>query len=295
MRQRALETEAAAWIFPYWTWVWAPWWRYLLQGENRPPAVAVVHNPVDHEATLGKRVASRLVLCRCQALFTHAQSLAVQLRSEYPLTPIAFSLLGATSSTASGVDRARARARLGIDADVKLALFLGIIRPYKGVDILLEAFARLDAALMWRLVIAGEPWGGCEEELAQQVSRLGVQERVTLDLRWVPEQRIQDLLRAADLVVLPYRWGSQSAVAPMALAAGLPVLTTRVGGLAEAVKDGATGVIVAPGSVDELAQAWQGLDAQSLERLSNGARADAAHNSWQQYARALEKLVELVT
>ena len=291
---RALAGDA--WIFPYWTWAWAPWWRFLLAGgsSRRCPAVAVVHNPIDHDAGVLQRLAARLVLRRCEGLFTHAASLAEGLRNAYrdgsvgsfPLPPPApFTLPG----------RLAARRSLGLPEGGLVALFLGLIRPYKGVDVLLDAAARLGESSPWRFLVAGEPWGALGGELEHRVEELDLSERVRLDLGWVPEDRVPTYLAAADLVVLPYRAGSQSAVASMALAHGMPVLSTRVGGLPELVKDGVNGVLVPPGNPEALAAALVGLDDSRLAALAAGARAAAGKLTWDGYAAALEDLLARIS
>jgi glycosyltransferase involved in cell wall biosynthesis len=175
-----------------------------------------------------------------------------------------------------------------------VALFLGLIRPYKGVDLLLEAMARQLLGCDWLLVVAGEPWGELGSALQRQVRDLGIEDRVRLRLGWVPEPEVPPLLAAADVVVLPYRSGSQSAVAPLALAAGLPVLSTRVGGLPEVVGDGLNGLLVEPGSVDELAHAFVVLDRPRLAALAEGAREGRTRLTWDGYAAALERLLHRV-
>jgi glycosyltransferase involved in cell wall biosynthesis len=288
-RRRALAFAADAWVLPYWTWAWAGLWRWLLRGD-RPPVVAVVHNPADHDSRVGQRLAARMVLRRCQALFTHARVLEGVLKSTYPgrlsashpLPPPAIGPLPA---------RDEARAGLGLPRDRRVALFLGLIRPYKGVDLLLDALALLPPASDWFLVVAGEPWGDSESRLRRQVRDLDLGGRVRLELGWVPERGVPTLLAASDLVVLPYRSGSQSAVAPLALAAGVPVLSTRVGGLPEIVVDGKSGLLVAPRSVVELAAALVELDRSKLETLAAGARELRARFSWEGYAAAIEELL----
>lgn len=288
-RRRALAFAADAWVLPYWTWAWAGLWRWLLR-DDRPPVVAVVHNPADHDSRVGQRLAAQMVLRRCQALFTHARVLEGVLKSTYPgrlsashpLPPPAIGPLPA---------RDEARAGLGLPRDRRVALFLGLIRPYKGVDLLLDALALLPPGNNWFLVVAGEPWGDAESRLRRQVHDLGLGDRVRLDLGWVPEREVPALLAASDLVVLPYRSGSQSAVAPLALAAGVPVLSTRVGGLPEIVVDGKSGVLVAPRSVAELAAALVELDRSKLETLAVGACEVRARFSWDGYAAALEELL----
>jgi len=291
-RRRALEHGADAWILPYWTWAWSGLWRWLLRG-RRPPVVVVAHNTADHGAGHLQRAAARSVLRRCDAVFTHARVLEEKLVTAYPGVlrashPLPPPELGDLPS------REEARGRLEIPAGRKVALFLGLIRSYKGVDLLLEAISRQPVDGNWLLVVAGEPWEDLGSVLGQRVRALGIEDRVRLRLGWVPEPEVPLLLAAADLVVLPYRSGSQSAVAPLALAAGLPVLSTRVGGLPEVVQDGINGVLVEPGSVDELARALEELNSETLANLADGAFASRSRLTWDGYAAALEGLLEKV-
>jgi glycosyltransferase involved in cell wall biosynthesis len=291
-RRRALQYEADAWIMPYWTWAWAGLWRSVLRG-RRPPVVAIAHNPADHGAGLLQRTAARSVLKRCDAIFTHARILEQELAAAYPDVPIASHPLP-SPELGELPRREKARSQLGLQIEGKVALFLGLIRPYKGVDLLLEAIARVPADCGWSVLVAGEPWGGIEPVLGQQICDLGIEDRVQLRLGWVPEGDVPPLLAAADLVVLPYRSGSQSAVAPLALAAGLPVLSTRVGGLSEVVEDGVNGVLVEPGSVQELARTFEKLTTGKLAELAAGARATRSRLTWDGYAAGLESLLERV-
>ncbi len=292
-RRHVLSLGADVWLFPYWTWAWAPWWRYLLGCRTRPPAVAVVHNPADHDAGAVRRLAARLVLGRCDGLFTHAASLVDELRRSYPAARAAsFPLPLPEAQRVPESDASRRR--LGFSDHDRVALFLGLIRPYKGVDLLLEAAARLPRESPWRVLVAGEPWGAEGSRLRRMRDDLQLAERVCLDLRWVPETEVGGLLAAADLVVLPYRSGSQSAVAPLAFAHGVPVLCTRVGGLDEIVEDGVNGLIVEPGSSAAIAEALGRLDDAVLGQLREGVDATAGRLGRDRYAQALEELVTAV-
>jgi D-inositol-3-phosphate glycosyltransferase len=292
-RRYARDHRADAWIVPYWTWAWAGLWWFLLRESSRPATVAVVHNPVDHDAHLWQRVAARRVLGGCQALFTHARVLADELERAYPSTPVGYHGLPA-AGTPLELGRDQARDELALPGDRRVALFMGLIRPYKGVDLLLEAAAALPEDSDWLVVIAGEPWGDLGADLERQARTLGLKRRVRLDLQWVPEGRVPTLLAAADLLVLPYRRGSQSAVAPMALAHGVPVLSTAVGGVPEIVRDGINGVIIPPGNSAAITDALQALSVERLKDLAVGARRTAADLTWSGYAEALEGLLEQV-
>ncbi len=291
LRRAALAAGADAWILPYWTWAWAPVWRFLLGTPGRPPAVVVAHNPADHGAGPVRRLAAALVLGRAEGLFTHGSALAERLRTRFPGLPVASHLLPPTR-VGELPPRQAARERLGIPAGARVALVLGLVRRYKGVDVLLEALARLAEGSPWTAVVAGEAWEGLDRELPGLVRRLGVEGRVHFRFGWVPEEEVGLLLAAADLMVLPYRSGSQSAVAPLALAHGLPLLVTRVGGLPEMAGEG--GVVVPPEDPDALAAALASLDDTALARLAEGAALSARRLGWQGYARALAALAERV-
>ncbi|MEN8163304.1 MAG: glycosyltransferase family 4 protein [Acidobacteriota bacterium] len=305
VRRQALDFDADAWIIPYWTWVWAPFWRYLLRGttagvssqgrgggSGRPPAVAVVHNLHDHGAGAVRRWVAPRVLNRCQGFLTHAEVLKVALQKAFPEVPSAAYPLPAVPAGKPMPEKEVVRRQMDIGSEERLALFLGLIRPYKGVEDLLEAFARLPEDSRWRLVVAGEPWGGLAEVLSARVEALHLGDRVRLEFGWVPEAEVDQLLSAADLLVLPYRSGTQSAVAPMALSRGVPVLSTDVGGLAEVVEHGISGLLVEPNSPQALADALTDLEGASLARLAAGALASSARWTWAGYAEVLEGLVE---
>jgi len=214
------------------------------------------------------------------------------LQDIFPEAPLAAYALPAVTSQRPLPERAIARRQMDISPDERLALFLGLIRPYKGVDILLEAFARLPEGSRWRLVVAGEPWEGLGEALSAQVEALGLGDRVELRFGWAPEPEVEQLLSAADVLVLPYRNGTQSAVAPMALSRGLPVLATDVGGLGEVVEDGVSGLLVEPGSPEALSDALVRLEGEGLEQFAAGALVSSSRWTWEGYAEALEGLVE---
>mgnify|MGYP001822288766 FL=1 len=156
---------------------------------------------------------------------------------------------------------------------------------------MLEAVARLPAESDWLVIIAGEPWGDQGRRVEDQVRQLGIEDRVRLQLQWIPETEVPRLLAASDIVVLPYRSGSQSAVAPMALGAGVPVLSTAVGGLPEVVQHGVDGWLVEPGSIDALVGALEELDGPRLSELARGAVQGRNRFTWDGYAEALESLV----
>jgi len=275
-------------VIPVWTWVWAP----FLLGVARArvaPLVAVVHNPADHDAAPAARAALRALLARSDGALCHATSVAGQLRAQWPGHPLAVHPLPPLSAPAA--DRGAARRALGVPDGTCAVLCLGLIRPYKGVNVLLDAVASLPREAPLVLLLAGEPWGGEGARIARRLADPRLAGRVVARLAWLPEKEVPLWLAAADAAVLPYRSATGSAVAAQALGAGLPVVATRVGGLVDVVEDGVSGLLVDPGDPAALAAALLRVGDPVLRaRLAEGARARAQKWTWPSYAAALSTL-----
>jgi glycosyltransferase involved in cell wall biosynthesis len=160
-------------------------------------------------------------------------------------------------------------------------LFFGIVRRYRGLDVLLRALPAVLKERPVRLVVAGEFWDPAERyrELARE---LRIEEHVDIRPGYVPEPELLELLRSADVMVAPYRSATQRGAVEMAFVAGLPVVASRVDGLADQVEHGDTGLLVPPDDPDALSQAL--LDAtepETLARLTKGARADHTVHTWE--------------
>jgi glycosyltransferase involved in cell wall biosynthesis len=139
--------------------------------------------------------------------------------------------------------REEAQQRLGVSG--RVLLFFGYIRKYKGLDLLLQALAQIPPELRVSLFVAGEfyePIAGYRELMRS----LGITDRVRILDRYVGEPEWPDLFAATDALVLPYRTASQSMSIALAYRFGKPVIVSQVGGLAEAVEDGRTGLITEP-------------------------------------------------
>lgn len=136
-------------------------------------------------------------------------------------------------------------------------LFVGSIKPYKGLSDLIEALGLLNEAGhtgKWRLTVAGEP-GMAMDEVLQRVTVLGIEAQVHWVLRRLTERELAEHLHLCDVVVLPYREIDQSGVLMAAVGVGKPVIATDVGAFSEIVQDGHNGLLVAPGQPDQLGAA----------------------------------------
>jgi D-inositol-3-phosphate glycosyltransferase len=181
-----------------------------------------------------------------------------------------------------------ARRILGLPPDRPVALFFGLVKPYKGLDVLLRSVAQLarqgSGVLLY---VAGEVMGGARA-LHAQVRDLGLEANVAWSGGYVPQSRVAATFAAADVVVLPYLSSSSSAVLPLAYAHGRPVVATAVGALREMVEQGVTGLLVPPSDERALADALGQLlsDPDRARRMGEAARAVAGtRHDWRLHAR----------
>ena len=159
-----------------------------------------------------------------------------------------------------------------------------MIRPYKGLDVLLTALARIDGVT---LTVAGEFWGGADDTRAL-VTSLGLDDRVELRPGYVPASDVPGLFTDADALVLPYRSATASQNVFMAYEHGIPVIATRAGTLADHVRDGIDGVLADPGDADSLTAALKEFYAPGEPaRLRAGVKPVDAEPHWAAYLEQL--------
>ena len=168
-------------------------------------------------------------------------------------------------------------------------LFFGRISKYKGLEVLLKAFPIIKEQVpQARLLIVGSG------DLGPYKARLENLKDVTVVNRWVKDEEVAIYFRQADLLLAPYTDASQSGVIPIAYAFGVPVVATRVGGLAEQIEDGKTGLLVPPGDVVQLAKACVQLltDPNKASKLGQ-AGYEKAMQEWSWEGIAKQVLVSL--
>ena len=149
-------------------------------------------------------------------------------------------------------DRKEAEDTLGIPHGSRNILFFGLIREYKGLDILIEAFGKLGED--YRLIIAGEPYGSFDK-YQRLIDSCSGKNRISVFPQYIKDNEVSRYFSAADVCVLPYRSATQSGISSIAYHFGVPMITTDVGGLRESIAERGTGLVVENASPDEIASA----------------------------------------
>lgn len=285
---RRLRVHAAAADVVHLQWLSVPDLdRFLLP---RRPRLLTVHYPLP--GSTAARARQRALLSRMDALVAHSEHGAAELRSLVGHTPRVHAIPhGAFVHLTEQPDQRPLPPELAA-VEGPVVLCFGLLRPYKGIDVLLEAFRELDGAELW---IVGMP----RMDLAPLRRRA---ERCAATVRFVDrfitDPEIPAYFRRADVVALPYRRVEQSGVLYTALAFGNAIVATAVGGFPElAEREGALR-LVAPADPVALATALAELIADPAQRSELGraaARAAAGPYSWPSIAaRTLELYRDLV-
>ncbi len=247
------------------------------RGGRRPKVVALCHNVLPHEQRRGDRRLVTALLDRVDSLLVHSPDQA-KVAAGLTDTPAAVADLPPFTAAPP-----RAPTREG--KAVRRLLFFGIVRPYKGLDVLLRALATVPDV---GLTVAGEFWGGSEGTRAL-VAELGLADRVELRDGYVPSAEFARLFEDVDAAVLPYRAGTSTQNGWLALAHGVPVIATDAGTLPDQVRDGVDGLVVPAGEVAPLADAIRRLydEPGLLDRLRGGIEPGGADAPWKAYLDAL--------
>ncbi|MDQ1402795.1 MAG: D-inositol-3-phosphate glycosyltransferase [Actinomycetota bacterium] len=254
---------------------------------RRTPVVVVCHNVAPHERRVTDSVLTRLALARADGVLVHGDEergrASLLTSATIRSAPLPLHLPGGIEGQGDRGPRATATQRR--------LLFFGLVRPYKGVDVLLRALAVGPSDV--NLVVAGEFWGGVDATAAL-VDELGLGDRVELRPGYVDASDIAALFAEADALVLPYRHATATQNVALAHHHGLPVVATRAGTLPVEVQDGVDGLLCEPDDVKGLAAALDNLYRPGvLDRLRAGITTPDAGRRWDVYVDRLLGLASL--
>ncbi len=253
--------------------------------KHRPRTAVICHNVLPHERRPGDVALTRTLLAHVDTVLTHSPAQAAEARDLAPGTAVLTVPLPPHLPTTDFSERPGSPPPDPLSSQSVRLLFFGIVRPYKGLDVLLRALALAPEHLT--LTVAGEFWGGTAET-ETLIAELGLAGRVALRPGYLPATEIPALFAAADALVLPYREATASQNALLAFAHGVPVITTTAGALADVVRDGVDGLTCAPADADDLARALTAISEPGrLEALRSEIKIVDPEPGWDAYLQAL--------
>lgn len=264
-----------SWFLPF----FAPAYGYILKRLNTRKMI-LAHNVSAHEKWAFADWLTSFVFGSADRIVVLSKATLHELDTIVPLRIARKAVLGfhpIYAYTSSSVQAAASN-----EPD-KTLLFFGLIKPYKGLDILLDAMPMVIKAIPEiKLVIAGEIYGD-PSVYEEQIKALGIGQSVDCQFHYISETEIAGLFSKASICVLPYRSASQSGVIATSYSFGVPVLATKVGGLSEYIEEGKTGYLVEPNSPAELAKAIL-KHFEAAPDLKPGIKEYCQRFSWQSLA-----------
>ncbi len=234
-------------IFCYWMAFMAPCFGTIARivRSKSTKTIALVHNMIPHEPTILDKFLPKYFVSAMDGFVAMADSVVADIQTfDDTNKPIAISPHPIYDHYGQALDKSKAAMRLGLHEKISYILFFGFIREYKGLDLLLQAFAdkRLREFPV-KLIVAGEFYENPEPYM-QLIYKLKLESLVELRTLFIPDSEVRNYFSIADIVAQPYRSATQSGVSQIAYHFEKPLLVTNVGGLAEIVPNGKVGYVV---------------------------------------------------
>lgn len=252
----------------------------------------LVHNMIPHEHRPGDKLFARYFANSVDGYVAMSDAVLADIDRFDTTRPRVFCRHPLYDNFGQPATREESLKFLGLDPQYRYMLFFGLIRDYKGLDVLLQAYAdpRLRQENV-RLIVAGEFYSGSEKYFEME-KQLGLEGLIVWKSDFVPNSEVRYCFGAADLIVQPYKSATQSGVAQIAYHFEKPMLVTNVGGLAEIVPDGVAGYVVEP-DVTQIADRlvdFFGNDRKG--QFTEGLRQEKKKYSWTNMARSVVKASE---
>ena len=228
-------------IVRYWMSWFAPSLGYVTRGmKGRCKVISILDNVVPHEPRFFDKPFTRYFLGGSDGSITLCDAVSEDLLRIRPDAVYRVLPHPLYSHFGKRKDRFSMEEKLGLEHGKKNILFFGLIREYKGLDILIDAFSGLGED--YQLIIAGEPYGSFDR-YAGMIDAAG-KDRIHTFLHYIKDSEVADFFSAADVSVLPYRSATQSGISSVSYHFEVPMIVTDVGGLKETIGDKGTGVVV---------------------------------------------------
>jgi glycosyltransferase involved in cell wall biosynthesis len=268
-------------IIVYWMSFFGPAYGHIASRlKKKTVIISLVHNAIPHEPKFFDKPFTKLLFDRSKGFVVMSDIVKNDILSMNPEALFCECPHPLYNHFGKKINVREAREELGLDPDKKTLLFFGLIREYKGLDLLIDAMAGLDDD--FQLLIAGESYGSFEK-YEMQISCSPAKDRILTKNRYIEDSLVPVLFSAADLLVLPYKSATQSGVIPVAYHFETPVVATDVGGLKDTIEQPETGIICKP-DPESIASAVKRVFSLGKDRFVNNIRMEKENLSWEKFA-----------
>lgn len=282
-------------IFTYWMSFFAPCFgkiARLIKKNRHSKCIGLIHNMIPHEkSVLDKMLPPYFVkamdgfVALSQSVLDDVASLDKQGKPKCMVPHPLYDHYGEI------MERSEALKHLNLDPNYRYFLFFGLVRAYKGLDLLIDAFAdeRLRKYNV-KLIVAGEFYDD-EKPYLEQIKKRGIDDLVIIKNQYINDNNVKYYFNVADIVVEPYKSATQSGVTQVAYHFEKPMLVTNVGGLGEIIPDGKVGYVVDP-NPSAIADALVDFcENGRYNALVEGVRDEKLKYQWSNMTAAIQNLL----
>ncbi len=210
--------------------------------------ISIIDNIIPHEKRIGDKVLSNYFVKLVDGFVAMSHSVLEDLNTFDSKKPKLYNPHPLFDNFGELISREDALKELNLSPENRYILFFGFVRDYKGLDLLLDAYADSRFREMnVKLIVAGEYYNN-EEQYTDQIKRLKLEDEVILRNDFIPNEEVKNYFRAADIIAQPYKNATQSGVTQIGYHFEKPMLVTNVGGLAELIPHDKVGYVVKPNS-----------------------------------------------
>lgn len=281
----------------YWMSFFAPAYGLIsrmAKKNGKTKCVALVHNMIPHEPNILDKLFAPYFIKSQDGFVALSESVVKDIEKVERLKverPKTFSPHPIYDHYGERMTKKEACAALGLDDKNGYMLFFGLVRAYKGLDVLLDAFGLIkDQLPTVQLIIAGEFYED-EEKYRAQIAANGLKERVLLRNEFIPDADLRKYFGAADLIVQPYKTATQSGVTQVAFHFEKPMLVTNVGGLGEIVHDHKMGYACEPTAEAIAADIVDYFQNKRQEAYTAYLQKEKTKYAWSNMARAFYQII----
>ena len=280
-------------LMKYWTPFMAPCFGTIARKARKnkhTKVICQIDNVEPHEHHITDKMFNRYYLRSVDGFIYMSEQVHGELTT-YTHAPALFSPHPMFEHFGERKERTEACNALGLYPDTRYALFFGLIRDYKGLDTLIEAWAKFRRS-EHKLLIAGEFYAS-RDKYIDLIERLGLQDDIILHDHFIPDSEVANYFSVSDCVVLPYKTATQSGVTQIAYNFRTPIIVTDVGGLKEIVPNGVVGYVVdssVEGVVDGLNRIYE---QGRLEEFTKNMEHERKRFSWAAMCDKIEEVYDL--
>lgn len=271
-------------IFKYWIPFMAPSLGTIarrVRKNNHTKVIVVVDNIIPHEKRFGDNALNKYFVKSVDAFVAMSQSVLDDLKTFDTAKPKMLSPHPLYDNFGKPKTREEALKALDLDSNYNYMLFFGIIRQYKGLDILLKAFAdnRLNNGKN-KLIVAGEFYED-NSLYMELIEKYQLQDSIVLATKFIPDEEVVNYFCAADIIVQPYKHATQSGVTQIAYHFEKPMLVTDVGGLKEIVPHNKVGYVTNPNEKEVAEALVDFYENNRSGEFINGVKEEKQKYTWQ--------------